>query len=65
MRLTSVALATVICLALPSPAPAEPYLIDESHAFVTFTVDHLGFSTVHGQFLDFDANIDLDRKSVV
>ncbi len=64
MRLTSVALAALICLTLPSTAPAEPYLIDKSHAFVTFTVDHLGFSTVHGQFLDFDANIDLDPSNV-
>jgi len=64
MRLTSLALAALTGLALPGAAPAEPYLIDKSHAFVTFTVDHLGFSTVHGQFLDFDANIDLDPSNV-
>ena len=64
MRLTSLALAALLSLALPGTAPAEPYLVDKSHAFVTFTVDHLGFSTVHGQFLDFDANIDLDPSNV-
>jgi len=64
MRLTSLALAALTSLALPGAAPAEPYLVDQSHAFVTFTVDHLGFSTVHGQFLDFKANIDLDPSNV-
>ncbi len=64
MRLTSLALAALTSLALPGAAPAEPYLVDQSHAFVTFTVDHLGFSTVHGQFLDFDARIDLDPGNV-
>ncbi len=64
MRLTSVALAALTSLALPGIVSAEPYLIDKSHAFVTFTVDHLGFSTVHGQFLDFDVVIDLDPSNV-
>jgi polyisoprenoid-binding protein YceI len=62
MRLTSLALAALFSLALPGAAPAEPYLIDKNHAFVTFTVDHPGFSTVHGQFLDFDARIDLEMS---
>ena len=64
MRLTSLALAALTSLSLPGPAPAEPYLIDKSHAFVTFTVDHLGFSMVHGQFLDFDLEIDFDPGNV-
>jgi polyisoprenoid-binding protein YceI len=45
-------------------ASAEPYAIDRSHAFVTFTADHLGFSAVHGQFLDFDAEIDFEPGNV-
>ena len=64
MRLTSLALAALLSLALPGTAPGEPYLVDKSHAFVTFTVDHLGFSMVHGQFLDFDVEIDFDPSNV-
>lgn len=64
MRLTSLALAALIWLPLMAPAPAEPYLVDKSHAFVTFTADHLGFSIVHGQFRDFDAEIDFDPSNV-
>jgi polyisoprenoid-binding protein YceI len=63
MRLTSLALAALIWLPLSAPAPAEPYLVDKSHAFVTFTADHLGFSTVHGLFRNFDAAIDFDPSN--
>ena len=64
MRLTSLALAALISLPLTAPALAEPYQVDKSHAFVTFTADHLGFSTVHGLFRDFDAEIDFDPSNV-
>lgn len=62
MRLTTFAFASL--LALTAPAGAEPYVVDKSHAFVTFTADHLGFSVVHGQFRDFDAEIDFDPGNV-
>jgi len=45
-----------------APALAEPYKIDRSHASVTFTVDHLGFSTTQGRFDEFDAEIDFDPE---
>lgn len=63
MRLIHLALV-ITMLALPGLARAETYVIDKSHAFVTFTADHLGFSDVHGQFRDFDANIELDPSNV-
>ncbi|HSF96957.1 MAG TPA: YceI family protein [Thermohalobaculum sp.] len=63
MRLTFPVLGLIAGL-LPAAAPAEPYVIDRSHAFVTFIADHLGFSMVHGQFLDFDADIDFDPGDV-
>lgn len=62
MRATASAIA--VLLGLAAPAVAEPYLVDKSHAFVTFTADHLGFSAVHGQFRDFDAAIDFDPGNV-
>jgi polyisoprenoid-binding protein YceI len=60
MHLSLAALALLGALLPPLVAEAEPYVVDKSHAFVTFTADHLGFSTVHGQFRDFDADIDFD-----
>ncbi len=62
MRAAAVVVITIAGFGLP--AAGEPYEIDKSHAFVTFTADHLGFSTVHGQFRDFDATIDFDPGNV-
>jgi polyisoprenoid-binding protein YceI len=56
--------ALVLCALLPATAAAEPYTVDRSHAFVTFTADHLGFSQVHGQFRDFEAEVDFDPGNV-
>lgn len=46
------------------PAAAEPWRIDRDQAHVTFMVDNLGFSTTHGQFRAFDAEIDFDPNNV-
>ncbi|MGF1501095.1 MAG: YceI family protein [Paracoccaceae bacterium] len=64
MRRTALAVAAALSLALAAPAVAEPYVLDKSHAHVTFTVGHLGFSDVHGQFREFDAEIDLDVDAI-
>lgn len=66
MRTTILSTVAAIGLALaaPLPAAAEPQVVDKSHAFVTFTVDHLGFSQVHGLFERFDAEISLDPEQV-
>ena len=53
-----------LVLAAPAPATAEPYVLDKSHAVITFTADHLGFSTVHGIFREFDADISFDPDAV-
>ncbi len=63
MRLSSLFLAAALAIA-PLSAGAAPYVLDKSHAHVTFSVGHLGFSTVHGQFRSFDANIDFDPGNV-
>ncbi len=66
MRLlqAALALALLALTAVPGYSRAETYVLDKSHAFVTFTADHLGFSAVHGQFRDFDADIQLDPSNV-
>jgi polyisoprenoid-binding protein YceI len=46
------------------PAAAEPYVLDKSHAAITFQADHLGFSTVHGVFREMDADITFDPENV-
>ncbi len=62
-RLTSLLLLAGTLIAA-QPAVGEPYVIDKSHAHVTFQAGHLGFSTVHGQFRKFDAQIDFDSEQV-
>lgn len=64
MKLTSFALAAALALGPVLSASAEPYVLDKSHAAITFSVDHLGFSTVHGQFRAFDAQIDFNPEKV-
>ncbi|MEM1382096.1 MAG: YceI family protein [Pseudomonadota bacterium] len=63
MRVGPVLAATLV-FAAPSLALSNPYVLDRSHAHVTFEVDHLGFSTVHGQFREFDAQIEFDPENV-
>ncbi len=46
------------------PAAAEPYALDKSHSSVSFSVDHLGFSVVHGVFRQFDADVDFDPDAL-
>ena len=41
----------VVFIALPfSVMAANSYTIDPMHTFPNFTIDHLGFSTIHGRF---------------
>ncbi|HWL72183.1 MAG TPA: YceI family protein [Geminicoccus sp.] len=58
-------LAAVLFLPLGAPilaAPA-PWAIDNSHTAITFTVDHFGYSTVHGFFRDFTGELSLDPEA--
>ncbi|MEL7467922.1 MAG: YceI family protein [Pseudomonadota bacterium] len=63
MRLSSLIVAAALALS-PVAATAAPYVLDKSHAHVKFSVGHLGFSTTHGQFRSFDAEIDFDPGNV-
>lgn len=64
MRTNRIILAAILVIATAATARAEPYVVDKSHAAVTFMADHLGFSVVHGVFRDFDAQIDFDPQAV-
>ncbi|MEM9097044.1 MAG: YceI family protein [Pseudomonadota bacterium] len=64
-QITKTLAATGLALFLAaSPAASEPYILDKSHAHVTFSVDHLGFSTVQGSFREFDAEIAFSPEKV-
>ena len=63
-RLACLCLATLALACTGTPARAVPYVLDKSHTAITFMVSHIGFSTVHGQFREFDASIDFDPGNV-
>ncbi len=43
-----------------APVPAGEYTLDKSHASLTFSVNHLGFSFYTARFNDFDAKLTFD-----
>ena len=61
-RLAASALALSL---LTAPALAEPvaYDFDKSHANLSFTYDHLGYSTTDGRFGDWDGTLLIDKDT--
>lgn len=57
-------LAAPLFAAAALPVAGEPYVIDKSHAAVTFRVSHLGFADTHGVFRNFDAEIDFNPDDI-
>jgi polyisoprenoid-binding protein YceI len=51
----------VASLGLPGLAVADSYTIDPAHTFPNFTINHLGFSTLHGRFDKSSGKITMDR----
>lgn len=47
----------------PADLPAGEYVLDKSHADLSFKVNHLGFSWYTARFTDFDAKLNLDPKT--
>ena len=45
---------------IPAEVQAGAYALDSSHGKITWSVDHLGFSTYRGQFVNVDADLTLD-----
>lgn len=44
-------------------AQAETYKIDPHHTFPNFTINHLGFSTMHGQFTKTSGTVEMDKSA--
>jgi len=54
--------AALFITALPVAAhAADSYTVDPMHTFPHFTVNHLGFSTMHGRFDSTSGKVTLDR----
>lgn len=58
---STLALAT---LAAGSVQAADKYKLDKSHARFAYTVNHMGFSDVSGDFTRFDGELMLDAKDL-
>ncbi|SFI50461.1 YceI family protein [Albimonas pacifica] len=64
-RHAAACLAALVLWAGAAPcARAGTWAMDRSHSQVKFSVDHLGYSLVHGWFREFDARIELDPDAV-
>ncbi|MBB4304062.1 polyisoprenoid-binding protein YceI [Rhodobium orientis] len=67
IRNTAFAAVTALALsgAFAASALAEPvdYAFDKTHANITFTINHLGFSTAHGRFNTFDGALTIDEET--
>lgn len=63
MRLT--ALAALAILSVSSSAfAAEPYAFDPSHTSISYSIDHMGLSEMHGVFRKFDGDLQLDTADI-
>ncbi len=51
----------VSALLLPMGSMAASYTIDPTHTYPNFTIDHLGFSTLHGRFGKTTGKLNLDQ----
>lgn len=55
--------ALAAAMPLAAVAQVESYTVDPIHSFVNFTVDHLGFTTIHGRFDKSSGKATVDRAS--
>ena len=55
--------AAVLALGASPALAADEFAFDHSHTHVLFFVDHLGFSTTQGEFLEFDGTLMLDTEA--
>ena len=56
--------ALVLSLGAQADVPSGAYALDKSHGYITFTYDHLGFSTPHVSFRNFDVALKLDSANI-
>ncbi len=65
--LAAVAIAAGLLMAPLASAnigvPSGTYVLEETHAYITFSYQHLGFSTPHVGFNTFDVTVELDAEN--
>lgn len=61
MKRTIVSLIVALLLVPGMALAADTYKIDPGHTFPTFTIDHLGFSTLSGRFNETSGTLVMDR----
>ena len=56
----------IFFISASSAALAEPqdFVFDNSHADITFRISHLGYSSTHGRFNDFDGELIIDPDAI-
>lgn len=62
IRLTAAALALALA-AVPAIAEPVAYDFDKSHANLTFSYNHLGYSTTDGRFGDWEGELVIDQET--
>ena len=63
MEMKKVILISLLLLLSSSYVMAAKYEIDSAHTYPNFTINHLGFSTMHGQFAKTTGTLDFDKAS--
>jgi polyisoprenoid-binding protein YceI len=56
-------IAVLLITSIPLFAHATDYTIDPQHTYTNFTINHLGFSTMHGSFEKSTGKINFDRAA--
>lgn len=54
-------LLLTVAFLLPTAGIAASYTIDPTHTYPNFTINHLGFSTMHGRFGKTSGTLDMDK----
>ena len=60
---TTRTLLLLLLASLALPAAAAGYVVDPSHTYATFEIDHMGFSTQRGQFERTSGQISFDQAA--
>ena len=55
--------AIAVVMPVAAAAQVDSYTIDPIHSYVNFTVDHLGFTTIHGRFDKSGGKATVDRAA--
>jgi polyisoprenoid-binding protein YceI len=61
--LTRLALLTLAAIPLAANAATDTYPLDPLHTSVSFAIDHLGLSMIHGRFSKYSGKISIDRAA--